>query len=260
MTASFFAGQFAAHVQSICLQDVSDAVYAHGDAHGDGKMSLLLPPPATVFFCDCDDCIYQNNWATADKITKSIAAYTAKIGVSKEHAYDLYKTHGTCLKGLLVEGRIDDKGVEEFLHTVHLIDYSDIHPDPRLRDELARLSVPSFIFTASASEHALRCMDRVGVKDLPWKGVIDTRSTKLESKHARSSFEAAMGIAGVTEPRACVFADDSVKNIKAAKEVGWRTVLVGRYDRDSGATIVCPEADAHIDSLHDLRAVMPELF
>jgi putative hydrolase of the HAD superfamily/pyrimidine and pyridine-specific 5'-nucleotidase len=63
-----------------------------------------------------------------------------------------------------------------------------------------------------------------------------------------------------TEPRACVFADDSVKNIKAAKEVGWRTVLVGLYDRDSGATIVCPEADAHIDSLHDLRAVMPELF
>lgn len=143
---------------------------------------------------------------------------------------------------------------------MHLIDYSDIHPDPRLRDELARLSVPSFIFTASASEHALRCMDRVGIKDLPWKGVIDTRSTNLESKHARSSFEAAMRIAGVTEPRACVFADDSVKNIKAAKEVGWRTVLVGRYDRDSGATIVCPEADAHIDSLHDLRAVMPEMF
>ena len=100
----------------------------------------------------------------------------------------------------------------------------------------------------------------MGIKDLPWQGIIDTRSSNLESKHARSSFEAAMRIAGVTDPRMCVFADDSVKNIKAAKEVGWRTVLVGRYDRDSGAKIVCASADAHIDSLHDLRAVVPELF
>ena len=109
----------------------------------------MAKPPAAVFFCDCDDCVYQNGWATAAKITDSIAAYTAKIGVSKEKAYHLYKTHGTCLKGLLVEGLIDTKGVEDFLHSVHQIDYSDIHSDPTLRGELSRLCVPSWIFTAS---------------------------------------------------------------------------------------------------------------
>ena len=64
--------------------------------------------PKAVLFVDCDDCCYQNEWATAKKITNSIASYTARIGVTKEQAYELYQRHGTCLKGLLAEGRIDD--------------------------------------------------------------------------------------------------------------------------------------------------------
>ena len=56
------------------------------------------------------------------------------------------------------------------------------------------------------------------------------------------------------------FCDDSVKNIKAAKAIGWQTVLVGMQDRDTGARIQCAEADMHIASLRELRTVMPELF
>ena len=69
-----------------------------------------------------------------------------------------------------------------------------------------------------------------------------------------------MKIAGVSDPRECVFADDSVKNIRAAKAVGWRTILVGKKDRDTGKEIVCDAADAHIASLHELRAAAPDLF
>ena len=46
-----------------------------------------------VFF-DCDDCCYQNEWATAQKITLAISDYTEQLGVSKDQAYQLYKTHG----------------------------------------------------------------------------------------------------------------------------------------------------------------------
>ena len=106
-----------------------------------------------------------------------------------------------------------------------------------------------------------------------------------------------MRIAGVAEPAACVFCDDSVKNIVAAKAVcvccraprthrttsrlspwllppsgsqlpiqravvcsGWRTVLVGKKDRDTGQLIECDAADAHIESLHELEGALPELF
>ena len=220
-------------------------------------------PPVQALFIDCDDCLYQNNWATAQKITKSIAAYTAKLGVSKDQAYNLYKTYGTCIKGLLVEKRIDAAGAEDFLHEVHQISYEDIAPDPQLKAVLEAVTIPNmWVFTASTSEHARRCLDKIGLAELPWRGVIDCRSCKLETKHSRSSFEAAMSLAGVSldEPGACVFCDDSVKNIKAAKEVGWRTVLVGKVDRDTGKEVVCSEADVHVAGLHELRAAMPELF
>ena len=31
-----------------------------------------------MIFVDCDDCLYQNEWKTAKRITESIGAYTAK--------------------------------------------------------------------------------------------------------------------------------------------------------------------------------------
>jgi pyrimidine 5'-nucleotidase len=216
--------------------------------------------PARVLFIDCDDCLYQNEWRTAEKITASIAAYTAKLGVSRDEAYALYKKHGTCLKGLLLEGKIGQDGVEPFLHEVHSIDYSDIKPDPELRRELERLSVPRWIFTASTVEHVQRCLGRLGLANLPWLGVIDTRTCKLETKHAQSSFEAAMRHAAAPNPAACILCDDSVKNIVAAKAVGWRTVLIGLNDRDTGKPIKCDAADFHLPSLHSLRTVLPECF
>ncbi|EOD17001.1 hypothetical protein EMIHUDRAFT_244573 [Emiliania huxleyi CCMP1516] len=129
---------------------------------------MLLPAAQPRFrgithiFIDCDDCLYQNGWATARRITQSIGAYTATLG---DRAYQLYKEHGTCLKGLLVERILDEAGAEEFLTEVHKIDYSEIEPDARLRE------APCWVFTASASEHAARCM-----------GIIDTRARRIEEQ------------------------------------------------------------------------------
>jgi len=211
-----------------------------------------------VFF-DCDDCCYQNQWSTADKITKAISAYVANLGVDKARAYALYVEHGTCLKGLLVEGLIDANGVEDFLHNVHLINYDDILPDARLRAIVERVAKRRFVFTASTKEHATRCLERVGIADL-FEGIVDTRTCGLETKHSEASFRAAMRFAGANDARACVLIDDSMKNIKCAKSLGWRTVLVGLHDRITGELVHCPFADHHIASLHDLPLVCPELF
>lgn len=221
-----------------------------------------MDTPLEVVFVDCDDCIYYNDWATAKKITNAIAAYTEKIGVSKEEAYQLYKTHGTCLKGLLLQGKVDEPGTEEYLFHAHDIDYSDITPDSAMRSILEILTkrFDCWIFTASSSDHAKRCMERVGVGDLNWKGIIDTRTCKFETKHSDASFKAAMEAAGVTNPAGCMLLDDSRKNIEAAKRFGWRTVLVGKKDRDSGAPIACNAADVHLETLHTMPDILPELF
>jgi phosphoglycolate phosphatase-like HAD superfamily hydrolase len=48
--------------------------------------------------------------------------------------------------------------------------------------------------------------------------------------------------------------------MKAAKAVGWQTVLVGRHARDSGEFIECEHADHAVDTVHELQKIMPHLF
>jgi putative hydrolase of the HAD superfamily/pyrimidine and pyridine-specific 5'-nucleotidase len=69
-----------------------------------------------------------------------------------------------------------------------------------------------------------------------------------------------MVTANVSDPSLCICCDDNVKNVIAAKKMGWRTVLVGLHDRDTGALIQCNEADVHIASLHELQTVVPDVF
>ena len=213
-------------------------------------------------FLDCDDCLYSNEWRTADKISESISATALRMtGVGASHAHALYTAHGTTLKGLLAEGHLRDAAdIEHFLTAAHDIDLSCIEPDAALAAVLARLQVPTWVFTASIAEHAERCMDRLGlVGAFSPLGIIDTRGCGFETKHSAASFEAAMAIAGVTEPSSCTLCDDSEKNIAAAKAAGWRGVLVGGTDR-RGQPIYCPEADFVVPTLHALPDVLPELF
>jgi putative hydrolase of the HAD superfamily/pyrimidine and pyridine-specific 5'-nucleotidase len=120
-------------------------------------------------------------------------------------------------------------------------------------------SIPKYIFTASVRHHAERCLKALGIDDL-FVDIIDVKSCNLETKHSPSSFEAAMRIASVTNPEACVFLDDSVRNICAARQVGWRSILVGRVSRDTGQPITATDAEAEIDTIHDFPEVLPELY
>ena len=215
-----------------------------------------------VVFFDCDDCLYRNNWQTANKITASIKEYVKENlnlpeGVT---TYQLYKKHGTSAKGLLAEGYLDDAGIKQFLHQAHLIDYSDITPDLALRDLISKVNRRRWVFTAAPRAHAERCLAQIGIPTSLFLGIIDTHTCKLETKHNPASFKIAMETAGVTDPGACLLCDDSVKNIEAAKRFGWKTVLVGKTDRDKGTPVVCDAADKHVASMHELPRVLPSLF
>ncbi|KAI2499264.1 haloacid dehalogenase-like hydrolase [Fragilaria crotonensis] len=185
-------------------------------------------------------------------------------GLPEGQAYELYKQYGTALKGLLAEGYIDgsEEAIDSFLKGVHDIDVmANLNQDHRLRQLLLDMdpTIPKYIFTASVREHAERCLKALGIDDL-FVDIIDVKSCNLETKHSPSSFQAAMRIAGVTNPEACVFLDDSVRNICAARQVGWRSILVGRVSRDTGQPITADDAEAEIDVIHHFPKVLPELF
>lgn len=176
----------------------------------------------------------------------------------------MYKQHGTALRGLLAEGHLerDSESIDKFLLTVHDIPIHNLlKPDPQLRDILLKInpSIRKFVFTASVSHHAQRCLEALGIADL-FEGIIDVKDCKLETKHSLSSFHAAMAKAGIKDPEGCVFLDDSLKNIETARSIGWRSVLVGRTGRDCGKEISSEHAEVEIDRIHQLPEVFPELF
>jgi putative hydrolase of the HAD superfamily/pyrimidine and pyridine-specific 5'-nucleotidase len=217
-----------------------------------------------VFF-DCDDCLYKNNWATMTALDAKFAAYCeAKLGVTKSRMMELFHKHGTSLCGLVREGHIADSQVQEFLAEVHDIPL-EIDPDPELRQMLLALPHKCWVFTAATPEHARRCLDKLGVQDL-FMGIVACSSPEMfgrvgyVSKHDPACFKAAMDIAGIPHEKAgnCMLLDDSVRNIKTAKSVGWHTVLVGRQDR-KGQVLQCNEADVIVSTLHEIPDYLPWL-
>ena len=134
-------------------------------------------------FIDCDDTLYQNDWELADIITDRINKYTTeKLGLSDGKAYELYRKHGTCLRGLQQEKiRFD---LDDFLAYVHDLPIKEnVKPDLELKNMLMQLKPYQHercIFTASVREHVERCLEALDLIDFfQDKPIIDVRSGKL---------------------------------------------------------------------------------
>ncbi len=133
-----------------------------------------------------DDTLYTNDWVVAQRITDSIGKYCAEnLGLPDGKPYQLYKKHGTCLRGLEKESIAHDR--EDFLRTVHDIRLDDcIRPDPALRKMLDTIDLSvcaPWVFTASISDHAERCLDALGISDvLPNRPIIDVRAVGYTTK------------------------------------------------------------------------------
>lgn len=234
-----------------------------GYSSSDLNAYAIRPKPKAIFF-DCDDCLYFDGWNVANLLTANIDKWCIKHGLRPGQAYELYKQYGTALRGLLAEGYLEEteEAIDQFLEDVHDIPIEDLIPrDDKLRNILSKIdpTIPKYIFTASVSHHAIRCIKALGIDDL-FVDVIDCKKCNLETKHSHHSFRLAMEIARVDIPELCLFFDDSVKNIRAANEMGWRSVLVGRINRDHGTTISSEHAELEIDRIHDIINVLPELF
>ena len=237
-----------------------------GYSSGDLESYQIRPKPRAVFF-DCDDCLYFDGWGVARGLTERIERRCVdRVGLPEGEAYRMYKEHGTALKGLLAEGHMDncDRAIDEYLRDVHDLPIGNmLSRDDELRKMLLRMdpAVPRFVFTASVREHAERCLKALGVSDL-FVDIIDVKTCGLATKHSAEAFRAAMKVADIEEdcPEACVFLDDSPRNIEAAREMGWRSVLVGLRGRDCGRRVSSEHAEHDINRIHDLPSVLPELF
>eukprot|EP00466_Bigelowiella_natans_P003625 jgi/Bigna1/53754/estExt_Genewise1Plus.C_230179 len=213
-----------------------------------------------TLFIDCDDTLYRNeNWEVAKLITRNIDDYvTQKLGLPSGKAYELYKKHGTCLRGLQQEEIKFD--LDDFLKTVHEI--PKIEEDPDLKKMLNRITVDKWVFTASIKEHATNCIEHLGVEKCFENPIIDVRAAKFHTKHSIECYQHAMEIAKNGDPSLCYIVDDSWSNIKTAKKIGWNTALIGLKSRDGKDALkyMSDFADHIIADVKELPKIWPELF
>lgn len=230
---------------------------------------------------DLDDTLYPVSSGLAAACRQRILDYMVhRLGIPAADApalcLRLYQEHGTTMAGLVAAGnRIDAAEFYEYVHGA--LPYAQaLRPDPALRALLRSLPQrPLLVFTNADRAHAHRVLDALGVQDcfhglISFESVQDgasdaagadgasdpaeaaTALKRVVCKPAAEAFRRALALAGL-DPADALFLDDSARNVAGAKAAGLATVLVG-------SAVRCPGADYAVESLHNLREAVPEIW
>ena len=164
------------------------------------------------------DLFAQIDWKMTDYVAELLDMPKTEARVLQK---ELYRSHGTTLRGLMERFHIDP---HDFLDKVHDIDYSPVEPNPVLGDLIAALPGRKHIFTNGDVPHAKRTTDRLGITD-HFHEVFDIVASDLVPKPAESPYVKFLDSHEVDPLQAAMF-EDMPRNLHVPKRFGMRTVLV----------------------------------
>ena len=126
-----------------------------------------------------------------------------------------------------------------------------IEPDKKLRKILLQIPQPKWILTNSETPHATRVLNALGIFDL-FEGILDITIMGYKNKPNPIVFHKALEFSGGLKASDALFVDDIPKNVAAAKQLGWQTILVGEHPNNG-------DADHHIEHIHQLGIILAEV-
>ncbi len=189
------------------------------------------PSGVDVWVFDLDNTLYpaRSNLfvSVAARMTEFIKArFDLEHEPARELQRDLFRRHGTTLRGLMTEHGVDPA---PFLDFVHDIDVSPIEPSPELDALLARLPGRKVIYTNGSVAHADRVTRRLGV-GRHFDHVFDIVASGFVPKPDPRPYGKLLEVAGIQPDRA-VMIEDLAKNLVPAADLGMRTVwLKSEFD------------------------------
>lgn len=132
--------------------------------------------------------------------------------------------YGATLIGLVKHHGID---ADHFLHLSHDFDvHQHIIGEPALYRQLQRLPGRKIIFTNAPANYAHRILNALGISPL-FERVLSIEDMQLQQqfrpKPSRSLMQQVLASIGVLGHQ-CIFIDDTLRNLKAAYQLGIKTV------------------------------------
>ncbi len=159
-------------------------------------------------------------------------------------------------------------------------------PNEKLISILESCPLKLVAFSNGPRMYVLRVLKEIGLdKVFPPERIFAVDDVLPYCKPEKEAFEKILDVVGVKDPSECIMVEDSMKNIRAAKQLGMRTVLVAGIGRtknsqnstsDSGARRLADEAEATkpgdapdatddsvdvcVESVDELKLAIPELW
>ena len=201
---------------------------------------------------DLDNTLYPAQAGLMAELDRRIARYfTRELKLRPDQAERLQAEYcwqyGTCANGVFHHATLD---LNRFLFDIHDIDIRRyLSPDPVLAAMLERLRVRKWVFTNAPIEHARRVLEGLGVAD-HFPVVFDIRFLEFVGKPDPRAYNRVLAALGARGDE-CVMVEDSVRNLRPAKPLGMKTVLISQ----NGAPPV-PWVDAVIFHIYELRSAL----
>ncbi|KAJ2775530.1 suppressor of deletion of TFIIS [Coemansia nantahalensis] len=213
-----------------------------------------------VLFLDIDNCLYPPDLGIDKMMKERIYAFGRENGLDAESVEatcsTYYRDYGLSVRGFIRHHGIDPAAFNEKVDESLPLE-AVIATDPALRAMLESVRVRRWAFTNASLQHARRVLRCLGVDDL-FEGITscDYCEPDFPCKPERRAYDKAVREARAGAPQQCYFADDSIKNVAAARDLGWTAVLVS-----PAVEQVCAAAGSEqVRTVHQLPLVLPQLF
>lgn len=114
---------------------------------------------------------------------------------------------------------------QEFLEEICNVDVSMLVPDRELNDILHQLPQNKYILTDSIYHHVKDTLKAICVDESLFKGIFDAHDMAYTFKYRPESFKMFLQKYGL-QAAECILFEDSIKNLRVAKSLGFITVLI----------------------------------
>ena len=195
---------------------------------------------------DLDNTLYPASNGLMAEVSSRMTLFVARVlDVAADEALveqkQLYRKHGTTLRGLMDEYAVDPWS---FLDFVHQVDYGQVDPSPRLAEALLALPGRKIVFTNASTKHAERVLDRLGVAH-HFEGVFDVAAASWQPKPHPTAYQTLVERHQITPARS-VMVEDIAPNLEPAAALGMTTVWLRHKDATAPAWTTPGEASDYV--------------